>query len=339
MATSKVHPSSWTETLAGLFILLALAALAVGLYRRQFEFNPALRANTPAATPLPTTTAPAVAEPADSTWTEFMTDDLAPMSSAETFDAENLSDKIDGKADLYLTSGFVRLQCRRFARTGDPDSWIEVFAYDMGNVRQAFAVHSGQRREQSKDLDLGSFAYRTADALFFVHGKYYVEIVGSKATRELADDMEAFARRFAARTATEEESIPELALLPRANRIEGSVILYLSNGFGYDGFSSLFAANYWTDGVEQTAFFAVRGTDAGSANLASAYAEFLLANGGEEQSTLIAVPGARVVSLFGTYEVFFTHAGVLAGVHQAENREAAEKLAVALYEEMSKDES
>ncbi len=336
MAKPPIHPSSLSETLLGLLILSALAALAFAVYKRQFDFNPALHA-TVAAQTVPI--APAPKGPPDSGWAPFLTDHLTPMSPPELFGPDNLSDKIDGKADLYLTSGFVGLQCQRFARKDNREAWMEVFVYDMGNVRQAFAVYSVQRREQSKDLDLGSFAYRTADALFLVHGKYYVEITASASPKKLAADMETFARRFTARTATDEEPIPELALLPRANRIEGSLILYLANGFGFEDFSNLFAANYWADGAELTAFFAVRHTAGEAARLAGAYAEFLLANGGEEESAFIRVPGARVVNLYGTYEVFFPHGSVLAGVHQAENKDVAERLAVALYEEMTREDS
>ena len=45
--------------------------------------------------------------------------------------------------------------------------------------------------------------------------------------------------------------------------------------------------------------------------------------------------GVRMVELFGTYELVFSHGRVLAGVHGAEKREAAEQLARILKQRLS----
>jgi len=86
--------------------------------------------------------------------------ELSAFSAPETFTADNLYDKVDGKADLYLTAGFVGLQCQRLALKATNDVWMEWFVYDMGTLPQAFSVFSLQRRAEAQTLDLTPFAYQ-----------------------------------------------------------------------------------------------------------------------------------------------------------------------------------
>ena len=50
-----------------------------------------------------------------------------PLTAGEIFEAQNLSDKINGKAELYLSAGFVRLISQRFKDERGSDLWIEAF--------------------------------------------------------------------------------------------------------------------------------------------------------------------------------------------------------------------
>ena len=62
------------------------------------------------------------------------------------YDSISLSDKINGKAELYLAAGFARLETQRFALTDNPGQWMERYLYDMGQHANAFSVFSAQRR-------------------------------------------------------------------------------------------------------------------------------------------------------------------------------------------------
>ena len=136
-----------TERWVGFIILLCLAGIAAGVYHKQFSFNPAVLVATTAA-PAPAATKPAASAPNDSLPT--LPPELSPLSAPETFTADNLYDKVDGKADLYLTAGFVGLQCQRLALKATNDVWMEWFVYDMGTLPQAFSVFSLQRRAEAQ---------------------------------------------------------------------------------------------------------------------------------------------------------------------------------------------
>jgi hypothetical protein len=159
-------------------VLGCLLAVAAGIGLSQFRFNPAVRnlsliaqtqikeigSSPPAGDPLIPTP-----------------DGLTVLTPAESFDRETLSDKIDGKAELYLSAGFVRLDCQRLALSGQPEAWMEAFVYDMGSASNAFAVFSAQRRADVTPAAVGDFSYRAGNALFIAHGHYYLELIATDA--------------------------------------------------------------------------------------------------------------------------------------------------------------
>ena len=170
---------SRTESAVGFLILLTLVGVCVWIYDRQSRFAPSVLVVIGARQGV--TGSEGSVSLAESPFRDFIPPGLEPMGPPERFDAETLSEKIDGKAELYLSSGFVSLVCQRFFSAGDNRLWLEVFLYDMGDGRNAFSVFSSQRRADGWDADLTRFAYRTENALFMAHGREYIEIVGSDA--------------------------------------------------------------------------------------------------------------------------------------------------------------
>ncbi len=315
----------------GLLILLALVWIGRWVFEQQFKFNPALLGG---AAPEPAAAEPLKAfSPADSPMSNFLPENLAPLSAPEEFNPDTLSDKIDGRAELYLSAGVLELQCQRFARLSDPAAWIEVFIYDMGGARNAFAVYGIQRRDDAQDIDVADFAYKTPNALFFVRGRFYVEIVAAAVTEQASADMETFAKRFCENVNGDRASVPEADLFPTEDQVPGSMILYMKDGLGFEGFDNLFIAGYKLGDAEATAFLTVRKSEDEAHALVKAYAEFILANGGEEEQTTGADSWARLFNLFGAYELVFARGQTVAGVHEAE-KDVAEKLGSRLYEKL-----
>ena len=317
----------------GYLVLIALVGIGCWIFDRQFKFNPALAADTPIeGTEISNSPPPAAVS---SFLSDFLPENLAPLSASEQYGPDTLSDKIDGRAELYLSAGVVKLQCQRFAYLNDPDSWIEVFIYDMGDACHAFAVYGIQRREDSQDIPMADFAYKTPNAVFFVHGKYYVELVASTTSEIHNADMELFAKRFCENSEGGRPAVPEVDLFPTNGLNAGSIILYLKDGFGFEKFDRLFVAGYKIGGTEATAFLTVRETDADAAERLKSYARFLIANDGVEEQIAGADDWARLFNLFGTYELAFARGRILAGVHEAENKDIAEKLGFMLYKNLS----
>jgi len=317
-----------TERWVGFLILLCLVGIAVGVFHKQFSFNPAVL--------VATANAP---QPAASTTNGTMPTlppELAALSAPETFTADNLYDKIDGKAELYLSAGFAGMRCQRLALKTANDVWMEWFVYDMGSLPQAFSVFSLQRRAEAQTLDLTPFAYQTRNALFFVCGRYYVEAVTAMPTEPMMAAMRAMAQQFVAANPPGAMRIPELELFPPENLEAGSRGLQIADAFGYDRFTNVFTAKYRVDNAEVLAFLEITKTAAAAAGLRDAYRSFLSANGGKDIETGAAPSLGKPINFMDSIEIVFAEGNTVAGVHAAPDAASAAKVARALADSLKK---
>jgi hypothetical protein len=253
---------------------------------------------------------------------------LLPMSGAEAFSPGTLSDKIDGKADLYLSAGFVSLNDQRVALTGGSGSWMEVLVFDMGVPANAFSVYSSQRRPNAADAGIADYSYEADNELCLVHGRYYVELVCSDSSDAARRAAETLARAFVGATKVADHANigAEQALFPPEGLIAGSIALVPSDVFGFDRLKNVFVARYRDGGNEVTLFAANRGGPDGAAREAAEIRSFFVVDcGGRETPAPPAPPGASIIDLGGSFEAVFSAGPYVAGVHQAPDLGSAQR--------------
>ncbi len=255
---------------------------------------------------------------------------LKALSPAENYRPENLSDKINGKAELYLAAGFRRMQSQRFGLAGQPGKWMERFIYDMGQLRGAFAVFSAQRRSNIDPLALTPYAYQASNGLFFVHGRYYVEIIAAQVSRQLRVQMEALARSFVTSWQPDTQPLEELTRFPLNGLVPHSRTLIADSAFGLDRLDWIFTARYKDNQAEATAFVSQRTSAQNAVELADAFHRYWMDYGGEELVVPDSLPGARIVTILDSYEIVVVHGAYLIGVHEASSLAFGLDLAVRL---------
>ena len=246
------------QSLTGYGILAVLGLIAVGLLIQQSRFNPAvivaMRApelkGRPQAGSTATLAATAELIPEAAGFT--------PLVPTQSYNPDNLSDKIDGKAELYLSAGFKEMSCRSFGLGGSGGAHVEVFLYDMGSAPNAFAVFSGQRRSGSPTIPLTANAYATANALFFTQGKFYVEIVADRASETLQKSLGDYATALLAKLPSEGEAQEkdQAALFPKEGLARDTVRLSAADTFGLEGLNNVLTGEYSLKGGKATAFMA-----------------------------------------------------------------------------------
>jgi hypothetical protein len=317
------------QTLLSLMILGILVVTSVGVYLAQFNPNPAVQQMAPV---LKGDDKNQIAPPASSEKSLISSPPgQSPLSPAETFDAATLSDKINGKAELYLSAGFVRLHSQRFKDESDGDVWMEVFVYDMQTPQNAFSVFSAQRRDDAQTLDVAPYAYQTPNALFFVHGPFYVEVVASDISETITQPMLAFAETFIADHPIQTQTIGEKELFPEEGLIQTSISLVSADAFGYERFDQIFTATYKLQDSEFVAYYSRRKTPREAEELASSYRDFLIAFGGKTAESDLAIKTAKMIYILDTYEIVFSHGPFLAGVREAADQATAQELAMQLF--------
>jgi len=322
------NPPSRHESTVSWVIMGTLAVIAIGLFIRQSHYDPTLFVPSVSESMPPIQIATASLPSLD--LRQFVPQDMSVFGSLESFGPETLSDKINGKAELYLSAGFSNLQCQRFASRHAPRSWMEAFVYDMGILHQAFAVFSTQKRDGAKPLDLTPFSYRTENALFWVHGRYYVEIIASVPSKAMTEAMLSFGETFVSKTSVEEHSIDELALFPTNHLEEDSITLFISDTFGFSGLKNCFTARYHVNGEELTAFLSKKEDPAEAERVVEIYQAFLMENGGTAIPLGTDLTSGSLIEILDTFELIFRHDRYVVGIHEAETQKAAEELALML---------
>ena len=201
------------QKLAGYGILALLGLIAVWLLIQQSRFNPAVIVAMHAPVKPRPQAVSGQAQAATAALIPVVAG-FTPLAPAQSYGPENLSDKIDGKAELYLSAGFKEMSCRSFGLGGAGGAHVEVFLYDMGSAQNAYAVFSGQRRSGSPSSSLTANAYATTNALFFTQGRFYVEIVADRASETLQKSLEAYATALLAKLPAVGETKDAAALFP-----------------------------------------------------------------------------------------------------------------------------
>jgi len=262
-------------------------------------------------------------------------------SEVETYSDGNLYEKINGKAPLYIHAGFIKLFTQRFINRKDESLWMELSVFDMDTVRNAFSVYSTQKRADAQMLTLAEPqpCYRTSNGLYFVHGKFYVELVGSTESTALDKAMADISEKFASQIALDDEEITELALFPEENRVQGSFKLYLTNAFGFDGLSDIFTCRYKLGDASITTFLGKRPDPQDARTRAESYYRFLIENDAADKPTsnqTLKDIAVRVLDIYDTTEIVFAIGPFVGGIHEAENQTSAEELAVKLVDKLSK---
>jgi len=338
---SQRNRAGTVETAIGLIILVLLVTVAVWVLTVQNKFNPAVKALLQGEfygqSWADSETPPSDGGAADAKgFEQIAPDNLKPIGVVEQFGPDTLSDKIDGKAELYLACGFENLRCQRFALRTDPNKWMEWFEYDMGDQYNAFAVYSLQRRESAVPLDVVPYAYRTKNAIFYVAGKYYIEAVAAEPDPTLIEAMIEMAKTHVATFPETPEELPELKWFPSDGLIPHSHTLQVTGAFGFEKFGRVFSARYNIEGREARAFITQCDNASSASNLAAEYCKFLLDNGGQPISYPSPMPELKIIQSYDGVTAVFVQGRFLAGVQGAESPEIAVRLATQLKSHLTK---
>ncbi|MGB7913538.1 MAG: DUF6599 family protein [Desulfobaccales bacterium] len=332
MAPRKATVSA-AQKLTGYGIIAMLGLITIWLLFQQTRFNPAVLIDL--RPPLPPAKAEALSGQALAATAALLPEvpGFKPLAPIESYGPETLSDKIDGKADLYLPAGFKEMSCRKFnLDTAADKAFVEVFIYDMGSAANAFAVFSGQRRPGSPNLPLTANAYTTGNALFFTQGRYYLEIVADRTSKTLSGSLSTYATAILAKIpspagqAKGEQANPAL-LFPKEGLAPDSVRLLAADVFSMEGFNNVLTGEYHLKSGNATAFIARRATPEAATAEARRYLDFLAANGYRKVQAPAAAGDISVLALDNSFEVVWVQGRIMAGVHDAASVEAALDLA------------
>ena len=122
----------------------------------------------------------------------------------ETFNADNLYEKIDGRAESFIQYGVKGMAYAFYHPTGDPSSELQLYVFEMADSLKALGKYGSEKPEEFQTVSVGDAGYTSAGSLLFHAGRYYTQIVSTKDDPKFA----AFALDLAKRVVAVQQGGP-----------------------------------------------------------------------------------------------------------------------------------
>lgn len=98
----------------------------------------------------------------------------------ETFNADNLYEKIDGRAESFIQYGVKGMAYAFYHPTGDPSNELQLYIFEMADSLKALGKYGSEKPDDFTPVAVGSEGYTSAGSLLFYAGRYYTQIVSTQ---------------------------------------------------------------------------------------------------------------------------------------------------------------
>jgi hypothetical protein len=117
----------------------------------------------------------------------------------ETFNAENLYEKIDGRAESFIQYSVKGMAYAFYHPTGDPSNELQLYVFEMADALKALGKYGSEKPEEAKPVAIGDEGYTSAGSTLFYSGRYYTQIVSTQDDTKFSGFALDLARQVAAR--------------------------------------------------------------------------------------------------------------------------------------------
>ena len=262
-------------------------------------------------------------------------------SHVETFHAENLFEKIDGRAESFLQYDVKGMAYTYYHPTGDDSDEVQLYIFEMGGPLKALGKYGSEKPDGVKTLAIGSEGYAAAGSTLFYAGPFYTQIVSTKDDPKFAAFALELARRIAAQQAPKSDGASPGNAAPKGT--PEAIFAHLPGGpkrssskfvsqdvFGYSFLADVFMADYQEGEAKWQGLLRPYATAEEAKAIFDQYVEGAKADGAEVKD-LPTEGDARMVAStgIGLVDVIFQKGNVVGGVNGAPQSaaELAEKFA------------
>ncbi|MBI1321715.1 hypothetical protein GC170_00805 [bacterium] len=260
----------------------------------------------------------------------------------ETFNAENLFEKIDGRAESFIQYDVRGMAYTYFHPVGDDSNELQLYIFEMANDLKALGKYGSEKPEETKPVQVGTEGYSASGSLLFRTGKYYTQIVSTKDDPKFNEFALAIAKRVAAaqgagsasegtKEGGESMAGPDaiFAMLPQGQG-KANPKYVAQDVFGYAFLSDVFMADYEAGGSTWQGFLRPYASPEEAKAMYDKYLETVKADGAEVKPETSKDCDAMVVSSnIGLVDVVFLKGNTLGGVNGATQAKPALEFAKA----------
>ncbi len=261
----------------------------------------------------------------------------------ETFNAENLFEKIDGRADSFIQYDVKGMAYTYYHPIGDDSNEIQLYIFEMANALKALGKFGSEKPEGVITAPIGTEGYTSAGSTLFHAGPYYTQIVSTKDDAKFA----AFALELAKTIAAKQKpadavaggkafSSPDalFALLP-AGQGRSAPKYVAQDVFGYSFLSDVFMADYKDGDATWQGFLRPYPTPEAAKAVFEQYLSTVKKDGAEiKESKAEGSDQFVVASNIGLVDILFRKGNVIGGANGATEAAKGEAFAKSMVKAM-----
>jgi hypothetical protein len=250
----------------------------------------------------------------------------------ETFNAENLFEKIDGRAESFTQNNVSGMAYTSYHPTGDDSNEVQVYIFEFDHSKpfRAQSKYNSEKPEESQAVKVGTEGYASAGSILFYADPYYTQIVSTSEDKKFAAFSLEMAKRIAAKQMPEHseggEPTPSkasamqdaiYALFPTGQN-RGARTYVAEDAFGYSFMTDVFMADFKDGSVGWQGFLRPYATVDEAKAIFEKYVTSAKQNGGDPK--IIESEGADqmfISASIGLVDVIFRKGNVIGGANGA----------------------
>jgi hypothetical protein len=190
----------------------------------------------------------------------------------EVFNRDNLYERINGAAPLFLENNFQEMTSLVYTKG---DNYITIQAYRHATPEDAFGMYASERSSDMTQYEgIGGEAQGDEYGLFFFAGSIYVKMSASNEGAETAATLKEIAKGLAGNIDSKANYPILFSAFPKEGLIAYTESYITQNYIGHEFLKPVYTANYKLGGKETQAFVIDGQTADGAKQILTAYFKF-----------------------------------------------------------------
>ena len=191
--------------------------------------------------------------------------------SKEVFDSENLFNRINGAAPLFIENGFKEMTACDYTKGED---YITIQIYRHATPEDAFGMYSSERSTDLTFYKIGGEGHGDNGSFYFFSGLLYVKIRGSAEDDETGEAIRKIAETLAAKADSEAAYPKMIKSFPEENKAPYTEAYITANYIGHEFLNKVFVCQYIKDGLNYQLFVIDAGTTDAAKEILKKYFTF-----------------------------------------------------------------
>lgn len=188
----------------------------------------------------------------------------------EVFNPDNLFDRINGAAPLFLENNFREMASMEYKKGAD---YITIQAYRHATPEDAFGMYSSERSSDLEFLPVGGEAQGDKTNLYFFAGNMYLKM-WSNASGDVSKELQVIGKALAEKIDAGAGYPPVIRLFPEQGQIPYSAAYITSNYIGHEFLRAVYTMKYEKDGQSFQLFVLDGGSPDGVKDVLTQYMAF-----------------------------------------------------------------